>query len=205
MTEVTLLLTSGNGPAECRIALGRLIEILEQEAKALAVDCNITPGPAPDRLGPKSAVATLTGKEAERLAASFEGTIRFIFKSPVRPGHKRQNWFVGVQRVDLADIGRSAPEILPAEIRFEAFRAGGPGGQHQNTTDSAIRATHIPTGLSVVCRDERSQHRNKAAAINRLRSLLQLLTNERQAEARGNLFLANKDLERGNAIRTYRL
>ena len=61
-----------------------------------------------------------------------------------------------------------------ADVRFEAFRAGGPGGQHQNKTESAVRAVHIATGLAVVARDGRSQHRNKALAIERLAALIHL-------------------------------
>lgn len=66
-------------------------------------------------------------------------------------------------------------EALLAECRFETFRAGGPGGQHQNTTDSGVRLTHLPTGISVTARESRSQHRNRKAALARLRAALEEL------------------------------
>lgn len=64
-------------------------------------------------------------------------------------------------------------EELLAQCRVETFRAGGPGGQHQNTTDSGVRLVHLPTGIRVVARDERSQHRNRALALERLRARLE--------------------------------
>jgi peptide chain release factor len=91
------------------------------------------------------------------------------------------------------------------DLRFETLRAGGPGGQHQNTTDSAVRATHTPTGITVVCREERSQHRNKALAIRRLQTILELMAVKREEADRAALFLASKELERGNAVKTIRL
>jgi peptide chain release factor len=91
--------------------------------------------------------------------------------------------------------GMAAP--ASGDIRFESFRAGGPGGQHQNTTESAVRAVHIPTGLSAVARDGRSQHRNKVLAVERLRGLLDAKTRlAREGEAR-LIQTAHHNVERG--------
>jgi len=70
------------------------------------------------------------------------------------------------------DIGELDDDTLLSECRIETFRAGGPGGQHQNKTESAVRLTHIPTGISVSSRDSRSQHRNRQIALDRLRAAL---------------------------------
>lgn len=203
MDEVTLFLTSGNGPVECRIALAALIGLLEKEAGAKGCEIETTSGPQPDSHGPKSAVVTIRGAQCALLADGWCGTIRFVFKSPVRKGHQRQNWFVGIRRLDFGDEVEAA--IDPKDLRFETLRAGGPGGQHQNTTDSAVRATHIPTGITAVCRDERSQHRNKAKAIQRLQTILDLMAVRREEEDKAAQFMASKDLERGNAVKTFRL
>lgn len=204
MMSADLLVTSGNGPAECRIAVSRLIDILTGEAKRLGCSMEVSFGPMPDRHGPKSAIVSLHGEAAGSLAADYAGTIKFLFKSPVRPGHKRQNWFVSVQPIDL--VSENADIVLdPADLRFETLRAGGPGGQHQNTTDSAVRVVHIPTGLTAMARDERSQHRNRALAVRRLTGMLEMLEHRKVGAARQERFLANRNIERGNEVKTFRL
>jgi peptide chain release factor len=102
-------------------------------------------------------------------------------RSPLRPGHARKNWFIGVIALPPC---RAASPLTLSDLRFESFRAGGPGGQHQNKTESAVRVVHVPTGLAAVARDGRSQHRNKALAIARLQALLEgrtLLAESRDA------------------------
>jgi len=205
MDETSLFLTSGNGPVECRAALSELIEILKIEAWNSGLRSEIALGPQPDAHGPKSAIVTLSGDGAQAFARHYHGTVQFIFKSRIRPGHKRQNWFVGVRPIDLSALEPETENIRVEDLRFETLRAGGPGGQHQNTTDSAVRATHVPTGITVVCRDERSQHRNKALAIRRIAGMLDLLAIRREQDAKASLFMASKDLERGNAVRVFRL
>lgn len=204
MTETHLFATSGNGPVECRIALARLLQILARDAAARGLVFEATSPGALDAHGPRSAVVTLSGLGAEEMASEYQGTIKFVFKSPVRPGHGRQNWFVGVQPLDMAAIEADQATIDIADLRFETLRAGGPGGQHQNTTDSAVRATHIPLGVTVVCREERSQHRNKALAIRRLQGILDMLAERRIERSKVELFRANKTLERGNAVKTFK-
>jgi len=205
MDETSLFLTSGDGPAECRTALAELIEILKIEAWNGGLRSEIALGPQPDAHGPKSAIVTLSGQGASAFAGKYHGTVRFIFKSRIRPGHKRRNWFVGVKPIDLAALEPTTDVIRIEDLRFETLRAGGPGGQHQNTTDGAVRAIHMPTGISVVCREDRSQHRNKAMAIRRITGMLELLAARREQEARTSLFVAGKNLERGNEVRTFRL
>lgn len=205
MSAIDLLITSGSGPVECRIALMAVVRIIEEEAVRRGCVAEVTFGHAPDRHGPKSALIGLQGQGANALVAEYCGSVKFIFKSPVRPGHKRQNWFVGIKRVDLMEASPSEPSIAVNDVRFETLRAGGPGGQHQNTTDSAVRAIHLPTGMAVVSRSERSQHRNKAIALRRLAAMLRLLADREVEASKAELFLANKTLERGNAVKVFRL
>jgi len=103
----------------------------------------------------------------------------------------------------LADVTEQS-SLDQSDVRFDTFRAGGPGGQHQNTTDSAVRATHIPTGLSVVARDERSQHRNKQAAIARLHGQLAAQTDLEVATSKKETNLSHHRLERGNPVRCFK-
>jgi peptide chain release factor len=164
-----LLLTSGRGPAECRIAVTHALARIADEAQAADCDCTIAQGDA-DRHGPASAIVVLDGPGADAIAQRWtQGSVLWVCRSPLRPHHGRKNWFVGV--VDLP-LSERMPTLAQADVRFESFRAGGPGGQHQNKTESAVRAVHLPSGLTAIARDGRSQHRNKALALARLAALL---------------------------------
>jgi peptide chain release factor len=199
---IRLLFTSGRGPAECRIALRHALVQLALEAEAAGVDCDIAEGPSPDRHGPGSAVVLIAGEAAAALAKRWTGSVLWVAKSPVRPLHKRKNWFIGVLDAGLPP---SAPApVRAADVRFETFRAGGPGGQHQNKTESAVRATHLATGLAVVSRQERSQHRNKAVAMARLAALI-ASGGDLAAEVDARAVQAGHDqLERGRPVRSFK-
>ncbi|MFA6157929.1 peptide chain release factor H [Mesorhizobium sp.] len=203
MGAIDMLVTSAGGPVECRIAVMTLVEIVEREAGRLGCTLEVAYGHRPDRHGARSALLSLEGRHAEALAQEYCGTVKFIFKSPVRAEHKRRNWFVGVRTVDLTEV--AATSIAASDVRFETLRAGGPGGQHQNTTDSAVRAEHLPTGIVVTARNERSQHRNKAIAMRRLEAMLRVLADREAEQSKAAIFIANKALERGNEVKVFRL
>jgi peptide chain release factor len=198
---IRLLLTSGRGPGECRIALAKTLRVLAREAQTAGLDLDVAPAADPDGHGPGSAIALLEGRGAEAFAATWAGSILWVARSPLRPHHKRKNWFIGVFKLEPRAI--EPAELNPADVRFEAFSAGGPGGQHQNKTASAVRAVHKPTGLAVVVRDGRSQHSNKAIALKRLGALLDL--NEELATAADDQQVqsGHSRLERGRPIRTF--
>jgi peptide chain release factor len=198
---IRLLLTSGRGPAECRIALARTLEALARSAEAAGVEVDVAAGPNPDGHGPASAIALLDGPGVEAFAATWIGSILWIARSPLRPQHKRKNWFVGVFKLEPRAIRPAA--LNPADVRFEAFSAGGPGGQHQNKTASAVRAVHKPTGLAVVARDGRSQHRNKTIALKRLGALLELSEGLAAAADDQEVQSRHSRLERGRPIRCF--
>ncbi|MGU3400469.1 peptide chain release factor H [Brucellaceae bacterium D45D] len=202
MQSVNLLLSSGSGPAECRIALNRFVQILSEETHRRDCLFEISSEMAVDKHGPKSVFVTLQGDRADQIAQEFCGTVKFVFKSPVRPQHKRQNWFISVCRV--ARPQNDEITILPSDLRFETLRAGGPGGQHQNTTDSAVRVVHIPTGIQLTARNERSQHRNKAMALERLAMVLKHMKEDQTEDAKAALHRDNRNIQRGNEVKTFR-
>ncbi|MFD2057096.1 hypothetical protein ACFSQT_29660 [Mesorhizobium calcicola] len=96
-------------------------------------------------MGAKSAVLSLEGRNAEALAREYCGTVKFVFKSPVRAGHKRQNWFVGVKTVDLAAAAPAAASIAVSDVRFETLRAGDPA-------DSIRTPPTAPVAGPSICR-----------------------------------------------------
>src|SRR6187455_1860953 len=111
-----LLFTSGRGPAECRIALAGVLGVFAREAEAKGLDADIAEAPAPDGWGPPSAVAVLHGPDADVFARRWTGSIQWIAQSPVRPHHKRKNWFIGVC-VLPPEFGEAAP-LATADVRF---------------------------------------------------------------------------------------
>ena len=196
--SVSLLVTSGDGPAESAQAVGHIVDRMEVEADGLSLTIHRNAG----RYGPKSAVVLVDGDGAEAFARKWVGTIQWRMKSQIRAHHKRANWFVGVFL--LSRGAAQAVEIDGGDVTFSTLRAGGPGGQHQNTTDSAVRAVHRPTGLSVVVREDRSQHRNKALALERLRQLAEAhaVAKEELRKSRENKL--HRRLERGNPVRVFK-
>lgn len=191
-----LLLTAGRGPAECRLAIKHALARITDEAELADCDCAIAPGDA-DHHGPASAVVVLDGPAATDLAWRWtQGSLLWVCRSPLRPHHQRKNWFVGV--VDLP-LPEQIPALATADVRFESFRAGGPGGQHQNKTESAVRAVHLPSGLAAIARDGRSQHRNKALALARLAALLDGRVRLADAGEARLIHAAHDRVERGAA------
>ena len=137
-----------------------------------------------------------------RFARPWIGAIQWVAQSPLRPHHKRKNWFIGV--FELPALPDAPKALAIHDVRFEAFRAGGPGGQHQNKTESAVRATHIASGLSVVAREERSQHRNKALALERIAALLRLQGELQAITAQNDAHAAHDRLERGHPVKRFK-
>ncbi len=199
--KIRLLVSSGDGPDECRIAVSHILRLMEKEAITFGVHCELALPDENRRHGPSSAIATFSGEQANDFARRWHGTIQWTCRSRLRPHHKRQNWFVGV--FAMPSINDREIELKETELKYETFRAGGPGGQHQNTTDSAVRVTHIPSGVTAVSRDQRSQHRNKQMAKERLadRMAAQQALQREMTKSRQNQL--HKTLERGNPVRVF--
>lgn len=198
MTGIILHLSSGQGPQECEWVVARLVRIWAKEAGAAGLTCEAVE-PVADSA--PSALLRVTGPGAEAFAAARTGTIRWIGTSPFRPLHKRRNWFVAASRLAAPE---DSPDLRDADIRYQAYRASGPGGQHVNTTDSAVRATHLPTGLTVTSQEQRSQLANRKVARLKLSMLIEEQRQGDAASGRRDLWNQHHALERGNAVRTYR-
>lgn len=198
MEKTYLQITSGRGPVECCRIVALVLERILKQAQTRKLKVEIVEkeaGPANRTL--LSAVIALEGAGCDTLVEEWEGTVLWIARSPYRIHHRRKNWFVGVQTFLLSE----SREATENEIRYETLRASGPGGQHVNKTESAVRAVHIPSGISIVASDQRSQWQNKKLATERL--LVKLTAwNVEQAIIQAQANWSNHNsLQRGNPVK----
>lgn len=164
-----LLVSSGQGPKECGLGLALFQRPLEASADWAGIE--IAWNAQGDATAPRSVLVSLSGPGALAFGRAFAGTWLWRSPSPIRPTHGRGNWFLSATLLPDSPVSIGVEE---RDVRFATMRAGGPGGQHQNTTESAVRATWVcpATGrvFGALARDERSQHRNRAKALDRLRA-----------------------------------
>jgi peptide chain release factor 2 len=155
-----------------------------------------------EEAGLKSATFVVRGDNAYGLFAAERGVHRLVRISPFDSSSRRHTSFAQVDVGPLVDEDVDV-EIDDADIRVDTYRASGAGGQHVNKTDSAVRVTHIPTGVVVQCQNERSQTQNKAVAMQLLRSKLIELEERKRAEELAKVRGEVKDVAWGSQIRSY--
>ncbi len=196
---IWLQITANTGPSECCLAVKKALAVFDGEATLAGISVRIVEqleGPVPGTL--RSVLLELDGAAAQSVARRWCGTLLWVCESPYRKLHKRKNWF-------LHGTAFAPPQELRdcGEIRYEATRASGPGGQHVNKTDSAIRATHVASGLSVKVQTARSQHANKRLAGQLLASKLAGLAQAQADDQKSARRMGHLQVERGNAARVF--
>ncbi len=202
MEKSYIQITSGRGPAECcRVVTLVMQKIMEQ---ALTVGLNTEIVEHED--GPEdgcmfSATLSVEGENIKVLTDEWEGSVLWIAqRNPFRPTHKRKNWFVGVHSFKPLE----SAQVNERDITYETVRASGPGGQNVNKVETAVRATHVPTGISVSASDMRSQTQNKKLAHERLMMKLSSLEENKQQEQDRSVWMNHNTLERGNPVKKFK-
>jgi len=155
-----------------------------------------------EEAGLKSVTFSVTGEYAFGLLTSEIGVHRLVRISPFDQAKRRHTSFASV--FVSPEIDESIEVVIkPEDLRIDTYRSGGKGGQHVNTTDSAVRLTHIPTGIVVACQNERSQHKNKERAMSVLRSKLYEYEMEKKREVTKKIEESKLDIDFGSQIRSY--
>ncbi|WP_336730823.1 peptide chain release factor H [Chryseobacterium sp. VD8] len=198
--EKLIQITSGRGPLECQWVVAKVLKAFLEEAKDNNIDYEIIHRENGDEnLTLKSVTLLLRSRNLNEFLDSWLGSICWIGKSTFRKLHKRSNWFIGVFELE----GLNKINFNEKEIQFQTTRSQGSGGQNVNKVNTAVRATHIPTGQSVFVQDSRSQLENKKLSIERLKAkvlehnIIQL--QKRMQETWNN----HLNVQRGNPIRTF--
>jgi peptide chain release factor 2 len=159
---------------------------------------------AGEEAGIKDASFIVSGPNAYGFLRSENGVHRLIRISPYDANARRQTSFAAVYVVPNLDDGDGEIEIRPEDLKVDTFRASGAGGQHVNKTDSAVRFTHLPTGIVVACQQERSQHKNRALAMKMLRGRLFERAREEREAAFEKAYGSDKSgINFGSQIRSY--
>jgi len=200
MKQRILQITSGRGPTECAYAVDNIVRLVEKEAAQQKINCIVRPKTESNS---DSVFIELGHENMEQLNTfiqSWVGSIQWICTSPFRPKHKRKNWFIGVFETHEAETTLVLEE---KEVVYQAIRSSGAGGQHVNKVSSAVRVTHLPSGIHAVAMDSRSQHQNKKLAKERLLTKLEKRNGNVQEAQEKQTWLNQLQIERGNPTRVF--
>ena len=196
----TLQITSGRGPRECEWVVAKTLAFFLGEAKKRKIKTEILDlqfGRSQQEV--LSVTVKLSGKEVDQFVHPWLGTIQWIGQSPFRKNHKRKNWFIGLFELKEQEL----IEFNENEVEFQSMRSSGAGGQHVNKVSSAVRATHLPTGIQTVSMESRSQLQNRKTALLRLKEKLGEVNENKLNLAIMDKWSNHLELERGNAVKVF--
>lgn len=193
---------SGSGGTEAQDWAEMLLRMYLRWGERKGFTVELLEVSAGDVAGIKSATIHFSGSYAYGWLRTETGVHRLVRKSPFDSGNRRHTSFASVfvspEIDDSIDIS-----VNPADLRVDTYRASGAGGQHINRTDSAVRITHVPTGIVVQCQSDRSQHKNRAQAMSQLRAKLYELERQKRSASLQVLEDSKADISWGSQIRSY--
>ena len=192
----------GAGGTEAQDWAAMLMRMYSRWAESRQFKLEVIEEAAGDEAGIKSVTLRVSGINAYGWLKTEAGVHRLVRISPFDSSARRHTSFASVWIYPEVDDNIDI-EIVESDLRVDTYRASGAGGQHVNTTDSAIRITHVPTNIVVQCQSDRSQHRNRATALTMLKARLYELELQKREEAANDTNAAKTDIGWGNQIRSY--
>jgi len=202
--DAICVVNSGAGGTDAQDWTEMLLRMFTRWAERRGFDVEIDEVQPGTEAGISSATFTVKGRYAYGLLRGERGVHRLIRISPFDANARRQTAFASFDCVPALDEAEE-PDIDAADLRIDTYRSSGAGGQHVNVTDSAVRITHIPSGIVVSCQNERSQTQNKARAMQILAARLAERQRAERAQELAQLSGEKRDVAFGNQIRTYTL
>lgn len=201
MNKVIIQITSGRGPAECSRVVARVQELMLKQGRAAGISLEVLENIKGDLKGTLlSATLLARGEHLPAFIKEWEGTVQWVSPSPYRKFHKRKNWFAGVSVFDVEQqLSWHVKDVV-----LETCRASGPGGQHVNKVETAVRGKHLPSGLQVLAMDSRSQLQNKQLCLQRLEAKFLAWQTARLIGQQQDRWQEHNELERGQAVKVIR-
>jgi peptide chain release factor len=198
MKKTMIQITSGKGPVECCRVVACVQSLMMKQATQQGIQIEVLENKAGELNSTLlSATMMATGDNLDAFVKEWAGTIQWIAQSPYRKYHKRKNWFVGVAAFDVKEL----TQWNPKDVKLETCRSSGPGGQNVNKVETAVRGTHLPSGLQVMAMDTRSQLENKKICMARLEAKILVWQTEQLMLQQQTQWEEHNMLHRGNAIK----
>jgi peptide chain release factor 2 len=203
-SDAVATINAGAGGTESQDWADMLLRMYTRWAEREGFDLELDEIHHGDEAGIKSATFQVSGTNAYGLLSAERGVHRLVRISPFDAQKRRHTSFASLDVIPLLDeMDEEDIEIDPKDLRIDVYRSTGPGGQSVNTTDSAVRITHLPTGIAAACQNERSQLQNKAVAMRILKSRLAELERRKREEELESIRGERKAVDFGSQIRSY--
>lgn len=200
-SKIYIHISSGRGPVECCWVVDQLVKEVIADCKEKKLEVSVLErNPGPESRTLVSALLLVSGEDINQKLKEWEGTIQWIGKSHYRKFNKRKNWFVSISLICTEESN----SLTPKDINYKTYKASGPGGQHRNKVESAVRAIHVPTGIFATASESRSQNMNKHEALRKLRTIFENQLITQQKKMIESKWLETTTLERGNAKKVYK-